>query len=129
MAMKKRIKSRSKIVGGNINKLLARRWGALTTRDIGAARQFKISMLHESLPPGSSAPEVVHKRTKELIYVAEGSMIAFLNGRKFLFKKNDYFVVPAGMSHKFEATSEGVEALSIFMPPFGGRKPDAKIVL
>ena len=126
--MKTPIKKRIKISRGSIRTLAARRWGPLMTRDVGAARQFNISMLHESLPPRSSAPDVVHLKTKELVYVIDGGITAFLNGRKFLFKKGDYFVVPAGMSHRFETETEGVEALSIFLPPLGRVNFDARIV-
>jgi len=126
--MKTTVKKRVKINSGSISALAARQWGPLTTRDVGAARQFKISMLHEMLLPRSSAPDVVHARTKELVYLIRGRITAFLDGSKFLFKKGDYFVIPAGTHHRFLTGAGGAEAFSIFLPPLGRRKFDAKIV-
>ncbi|MCX5792414.1 MAG: cupin domain-containing protein [Elusimicrobia bacterium] len=126
--MKTPIKKRNRISRGSISGLAAKCWGPLTTRDVGAARQFNISMLHESLLPRSSAPDVVHLKTKELVYIIQGRIKAFLNGKKFLFKNGDYFVIPAGMHHRFETDTEGAEALSIFVPPLGRVNFDARIV-
>ena len=126
--MKPPAKIRIKFLRGSISGLVAQRWRSLTTRDIGAARQFNISMLHESLPPRTSAPDVVHLKTAELVYLTRGTITALLNGKRFLFKEGDYFVIPAGMHHRFEAGEESVEAFSIFLPPLDPLDLDARLV-
>lgn len=126
--MKTKTRKKVKIESGSISGLAARQWGPLTTRDVGAARQFGVSMLHEMLLPRSSAPDVVHARTKELVYMIRGGITAFLDGKKFLFKKGDYFVIPAGTHHRFLTGAGGAEAFSIFLPPLARGKFDAKIV-
>jgi len=120
--------NRRDALAGSLAGIAAKRWGKLTTRDIAAARRFGISILHETLPPGGSAPEVIHLRTEELIYIIRGGMTAFLDGRKFSFKKGDFFLVPARMKHRFIAAGGGVEALSVFMPPLDDAEPDARMV-
>ena len=121
-------KNKSLIVHDNIKSLAVQRLGELEIRVVDAAKQFGITLLHESLPSCGEAPYVVHSRTIELVYMVSGTIFGFLDGQKIKLKKGDYLFIPAGMEHKFEAGVCGGEAISIFSPPMDLSKPDAKIV-
>ncbi|OGS12296.1 MAG: hypothetical protein A2234_05905 [Elusimicrobia bacterium RIFOXYA2_FULL_58_8] len=123
------MKKSTEYLHGGISGLTAKLLGHLKMREIPAAGQFNISMLHESLPCRSSAPEVTHSRTKELVFIIRGRAAGFLNGKKILLKKGDYLVIPPGTRHRFEAGKDGLEAVSIFSPPIDPANPDATVVL
>lgn len=97
-------------------------------RNIGAANPFGVTLLHETLPPAASAPNVEHSHTIELIYVTKGKMLGYIDDLQMKLCAGDYLFIPAGVKHRFEACSNGVEAISLFSPPIDLDKPDAKII-
>lgn len=125
----KLIKKRSvKFLHGRIEDIGVKHLGPLSLRGIRAAEQFNVSILHEFQPRYSKAPDVLHSRTKELIYVIRGRMSGFLDDRKVTLEEGDYLYIPAGTNHRFETGNKSVEALSIFSPPIDMSNPDARIV-
>ena len=92
------------------------------------ANQLNVSFVHESMPRWSEASVMVHSKTKELIYLIRGKVLVFLNGKKILLKKDDSLVIPAGTTHQFKTKREGMEAVSILVPPLDPVNPDAEIV-
>jgi len=120
---------KTEIFHGATGGLPAKFLGALKMREIPAAGQFNISMLHVALPPRSSELAVTHARTREFVFIIRGKAAGFLNGTRIPLKKGDYLVIPAGTRHRFETGAQGVEALSIFAPPIDPANPDAAVVL
>jgi len=102
--------------------------GPLTAYYIPEAGQLNMSFVHEAMPPMSEAPVMVHSKTKELIYLICGKVTVLLNGKSISLKKNDCLVIPAGTTHQFKTKKEGMEAVSVLVPPIDPANPDATIV-
>ena len=121
-------KNKTAVLHGNIKSLPVRRLGDLKMKGIPGADAFGITFLQEALQPFSSAPYVVHSRTIELVYVTEGKMSGYLDGKRIPLVKGDYLFIPAGVEHRFETRKHKVTAVSMFFPPMNMDAPDAKIV-
>lgn len=100
--------------------------GGLTLRFLPVPRQpYRVSLLHEALPPFSSTPALYHRFTSEFVFVLKGSATAYLDGRRMRLRAGDMFEIPPGVRHQFVTRRGGVSALSLFSPPLDPRKPDA----
>ncbi|MFA6434166.1 MAG: cupin domain-containing protein [Elusimicrobiales bacterium] len=95
---------------------------------IPEALKLHLSFLHETLPRFSVAPAVVHSKTEELIYITNGRVTAFMNDKKISLKKGEYLVIPAGTTHQFETENDGMEAVSVLVPPIDPANPDATVM-
>jgi quercetin dioxygenase-like cupin family protein len=122
-------KEKNKVVHGNIRSLGSRCIGSLKMRTIDVANTLNVTVLHESLPLNSSAPDVVHSHTCELVYITKGKAFGYLDNRRISLREGDYLFIPAKVKHRFETRGSKVEAVSIFSPVIDALHPDAKIIL
>ena len=99
--------------------------GGLTLRFLPVPRKpYKISLLHEVLPPFSATPALYHRSTSEFVFVLKGSATAYLGGRRLSMKAGTMFEIPPGTLHQFLTHRSGAEVLSIFSPLLDRKKPD-----
>jgi|GEM_PF-2246003 len=92
-----------------------------------SARDFGVTLLHESLPAFTDTPPNLHKHTWEYVFVLSGRAVAFLNKRRFPIKKGDMFSIPPGVYHRFKSGKTPLTALSVFTPPINFKKPDVHV--
>lgn len=100
--------------------------GGLTLRFLPVpSKPYGVTLLHETLPPGSATPALYHRFTSEFVFVLNGSVTAYLDGRRVRLGAGDMCEIPAGMQHQFVTSRRKAEALSLFSPPLDPKKPDA----
>jgi quercetin dioxygenase-like cupin family protein len=79
------------------------------------------------LGPQKRLPSIRHERTHEWIYVTAGSGVARLSARRVRLKRGDYLYLPPRLWHSFAAGPKGLSAVSIYMPGFNWKRPDAEV--
>ena len=79
------------------------------------------------LSPSDNSPLVVHERTNQLTYVAEGEGVVRLNGIDTMLVPGSHVFIEAGVIHGFKATSERFVLFHIHVPN-EGRDEDRRVV-
>ena len=92
-----------------------------------SAREFGVTVLHESLPAYCDTPPNLHKHTWEYVFVLSGRATAYLDERSFPIKKGDMFPIPAGVYHRFKSGKSKLTALSVFSPAINFKNPDVHL--
>lgn len=101
----------------------SRSFGALKMRLLPLTG-FPVSVLHETLPPRSQIPAVLHRRTREYVFVLSGRGEALIDGRRVPLRGGDILPIPAGAGHAFKTGARTLTALSLFYPALDRRRPD-----
>ncbi len=68
-------------------------------------------------PAGAGPPVHVHREREEAFYVVSGGYAIWCSDELTEAGPGDFFVVPRGATHRFEARSEGAELIFIVSPP------------
>ncbi len=69
-------------------------------------------------PGKSHAPEHVHQKEEEILYVLEGSGYKYFDDRRERIEPGTFMFAPRGVVHSLEATSEEqLKVLYVFSPP------------
>ena len=86
-----------------------------------------LTMTTVELPANKKLSSIRHTRTHEWIYVVKGSALAILDNKRITLKPGDYLYLPPRVWHSFRSRSEGLLALSLYLPGFNWQKPDVQI--
>lgn len=89
-------------------------------------KPFILGMAHGTMSVELYKPDKVDLQTPhkqdELYVIVQGSGTFFLDGKRFLFKKQDVIFVPAGIEHRFEDFTDDFMTWVIFYGQEGGEK-------
>jgi mannose-6-phosphate isomerase-like protein (cupin superfamily) len=78
-----------------------------------------------SIAPGGDIGEEVHADTDQILYLAEGSGEAILEGTASAFEAGDLVLVPAGTRHNFRTVGDAaMKIITAYAPP---HHPDGTI--
>ncbi len=80
------------------------------------------SVFEDVIPPGGGPPPHTHSREDETIYVVEGELVAYLDGKKHEVKKGAWVHMPRGVEHYFKNTSNKPTRMILTYSPGGFEK-------
>jgi len=112
----------------NLTDLVPKKLGELEMRTIPFSAAGGLTVLHESLPPHTDSPSVIHDRTTEFVFVYKGRVLATVGVDLVELSKGDFLSIPPGTVHRFCAGIEGAEAISLFVPGIDPANPDGRIM-
>ncbi len=107
MSITRRADQRLESRGPGVNRLV------MTGPSTGATM---LSVNDLTMAPGSKIPYHVHPNTEESMYVAEGELIAALDGKRFRFTKGDCMVAAQGKGHGFQNNSDAPARMITMYP-------------
>ena len=106
---------------------IERRFGEVVFTLIGQqepALRGKVSVVHIRLPARCEHTAVMHKKTRELLFVISGKATGRIGRRTVKLRPGTVVDIPPGTWHSFHAGRQEVEALSIFTPAMAEKNPD-----
>lgn len=88
------------------------------TRVVVSASQTdgRIAVLEQVAPYGAASPFHIHQREDELIYVLDGELSVYVDGRRRGLLRGAGVMLPRGHEHAFVVDSAEVRMLTLFSP-------------
>ncbi len=96
----------------------AKTFSSLSIRFLTMLRGWPVSIAHENIPGnGKNLPFVVHRKTREFIYIINGEGKAGIGNKCFNVAVGDCLLIQPGVKHRFVTGKKPLVALSVFSPP------------
>lgn len=84
-------------------------------------KQSEISVIQESMPPGTQEVRHSHRRSRQFFFVLSGEATFEVDGRKETIGRHEGLEIPPGVTHQiFNASASSLEFLVISTPPSHG---------
>lgn len=80
------------------------------------------SVFEDVIPPGGGPPPHTHSKEDETIYVVEGELAAFLDGKRYDVKAGAWVHMPRGVEHCFKNVSDKPTRMILTYTPGGFEK-------
>jgi quercetin dioxygenase-like cupin family protein len=80
------------------------------------------SVFEDVIPPGGGPPPHTHSKEDEMIYVVEGELVAFLDGKNYDVKAGAWVHMPRGVEHYFKNVSDKPTRMILTYTPGGFEK-------